>query len=86
MSTLCSGELKTLAGPDQNNESINVQVKNFATFEAVRLRHFIHKWCRLTDSPIILDMIEHYHVEFDSYLFALMQGKFTQQNKFNAID
>ena len=45
----------------------------------------MHEWRRWTDDPIILDMIEHYHVEFDSSFFEFKQEK-TFQHKFNAVE
>ena len=45
----------------------------------------MHEWRRLTDDPIILDMIEHYHVEFDRTFFKIKQEK-NFQHRFNAAE
>ena len=45
----------------------------------------MHEWRRLTDDPIILDMIEHYHVEFDRAFFNIKQENFFQ-HRFNAAE
>ena len=70
-------------GDEQDGKGINSQVKNFSNFEAGRLRFFIQVWCKLTDDPVILDMTEHFHVEFEESFFSSKQEYFSQ-HKFNA--
>lgn len=67
-------------GDKHDGKGINSQVKNFSNFEAGRLRFFIQVWCKLTDDPVILDMREHFHVEFEESFFLQSKSIFHSIN------
>jgi hypothetical protein len=45
---------------DNNSCDFNVQPQ----FEAGRIKYFVQKWEEITSDPVILDIVQHYHIEF----------------------
>ena len=62
------------------NEQVSVDV-----FQAGRLKLFGHEWHKLTSDPIILDMVEHFHVDFFESFYSVHREE-SRQAHFNHRD
>jgi hypothetical protein len=59
--------------PSGSGEGTHVGKVKFNIFKAGRLRYFVNEWSKLTSEKIVLDMVQHCHIQFKTEFYEYKQ-------------